>query len=55
MTEAFVSGATLMARALGHAGYPFAVIEHPIASATDRQLLARAQSTMEQAERLLGL
>jgi hypothetical protein len=55
MTDAFVTGAALMANALGHPGYPVAVIEHPIASATDDQLLARAQSTIEQASRLLGL
>ncbi len=55
MTEAFVSGATLMASALGHAGYPFAVIKHPIASATDGDLLEQARSTIEQATRLLRL
>jgi hypothetical protein len=55
MTDAFVSGAVLMASALGHPGYEFAVIEHPIASASDEQLLARARSTIEQASRLLGL
>ena len=55
MTDPFVTGAALMASALAHPGYPFAVIEHPIASATDNQLLARARSTIEQATRLLGL
>lgn len=55
MTDAFVSGATLMATALGHSGYPFAVIKHPIASATDYELLAQARSTIEQATRLLGI
>lgn len=55
MTDAFVSGATLMAGTLGHPGYPFAVIRHPIASATDGELLGQARSTMEQATRLLRI
>jgi hypothetical protein len=55
MTDAFVSGATLMASALGHAGYPFVVIKHPIASASDRELLEQARATIEQATRLLRL
>lgn len=55
MTDAFVSGATLMASTLGHPGYPFAVIRHPIASATDGELLGQARSTMEQATRLLRI
>ncbi len=55
MTDAFVSGAMLMASTLGHSGYPFAVIKHPIASATERELLDQARSTIEQASRLLGV
>jgi hypothetical protein len=55
MTDAFVSGATLMASTLGHSGYRFAVIKHPIAAATDRELLGQARSTIEQATALLGL
>jgi hypothetical protein len=55
MTDAFVSGAELMASTLGHPGYPFAVIRHPIASATDSDLLGQARSTIEQATRLLRL
>jgi hypothetical protein len=55
MTDAFVSGATLMASTLGHSGYRFAVIKHPIAAATDRELLEEARSTIEQATGLLGL
>ena len=38
MTTAFVSGAELMAITLGMRNYKFAVIDHPIASATDDQL-----------------
>jgi hypothetical protein len=53
MTSAFVSGAELMAAALGVTGYRFAVIEHPIASATDAELEAKARATIDQATRLL--
>ena len=35
MTTRFVSAAELMARVLGFPGYAFAVIPHPISSATD--------------------
>ncbi len=55
MTDAFVSGAELMASALGLAGYPFVVIDHPVASATDAQLEARARATLAQSATLLGL
>lgn len=55
MTDAFVSGAELMAGALGLAGYPFAVIAHPVASSTDAELEAKARHTLDQTRRLLGL
>jgi hypothetical protein len=55
MTSAFVDGAELMASALGVPGYPFAVIEHPISSATDAELEAKARATLDQARVLLGL
>ncbi len=42
MTENFVSAAELMGQVLGADGYPFVVIEHPIASATPEQLAVRA-------------
>ncbi len=53
MTTAFVSGAELMAQALGVPGYAFVVIEHPISSATDEALAAQARSTLDQARALL--
>lgn len=53
MTSAFVDGAELMAQALGAEGYAFAVIEHPISSATDAELEAKARATLEQAAALL--
>jgi hypothetical protein len=53
MTSAFVDGAELMATALGVPGYRFAVIAHPISSATDADLEAKARHTLEQARLLL--
>jgi hypothetical protein len=53
MTSAFVDGAELMAAALGAPGYPFAVVEHPISSATDAALEARAREALRQAAELL--
>ena len=53
MTTAFINGAELRASALGVTGYPFAVITHPIASATDAQLEDKARHTIEQSVRLL--
>ena len=55
MTSAFVDGAALMAGALGVPGFGFAVISHPISSATDAELEAKARTTIEQAVRLLFL
>lgn len=54
MTDGFTDGAELMASALGAPGYPFVVIEHPIANATDAELEAKARATLQQAARLLG-
>lgn len=53
MTTGFVDGAALMARALGMEGYAFAVIDHPISSATDEALAERARATLAQAAGLL--
>ena len=53
MTTAFVDGAELMATALGVDGYRFAVISHPISSATDAELEAKARATLKQASHLL--
>ena len=53
MTESFVSAAELMARALGMPGYGFAVIGHPISSASPEQLADYARRVVEQARRLL--
>ena len=48
MTENFVSAAELMGQVLGADGYPFVVIEHPIASATPDQLATRAASIADE-------
>ena len=55
MTEKFVSAAELMSRALGADGYPFAVIDHPVSSATSDELLARAEATVEAIARITGI
>jgi hypothetical protein len=53
MTARFVSAAELMCRVLGVPGYQFAVIGHPISSASEDELAAYARATIEQARRLL--
>ena len=53
MTETFVSAAQAMAGALGAEGYGFAVIEHPVSSASDAQLRERAQRIVEVARETL--
>lgn len=55
MTTQFVSAAELMSRVLGMPGYLFAVIDHPVSSATYEDLALRARVTIEQARGLLGL
>jgi len=53
MTSRFVSSAELMCKVLGMPDYKFAVIGHPISSASDEQLAAYARATVEQARQLL--
>jgi hypothetical protein len=53
MTTRFVSAAELMCRVLGMSNYKFAVIDHPISSASDERLEQYARSTIEQARALL--
>ncbi len=53
MTTRFTSAAELMARVLGLPGYSFAVIPHPISSASDDGLRDMAEATITQARRLL--
>jgi hypothetical protein len=53
ITTGFVDGAELMSSALGLPGYAFAIITHPISSATDDELRAKAADTLRQAAPLL--
>lgn len=55
MTTRFLSAAELMSRVLGMPGFKFAVIEHPVSSATDAGLADRAAATIEQMRALLAL
>ena len=53
MTTRFVSAAQLMSRVLGMPEYAFAVIGHPVSSASDDGLADMARVTVEQARTLL--
>ena len=53
MTTRFASAAELMSRVLGMPGYAFVQIEHPVSSADDAALAARARATIEQGLKLL--
>lgn len=53
MTSSFVSAAGLMSRVLGLPDYDFGVIEHPISSANDQGLKARAEATIEALRRIV--
>jgi hypothetical protein len=53
MTERFVSAAEMMSRVLGMPGYAFAVIDHPVSSATDDQLSQRARQAIDQGLKML--
>lgn len=55
MTTRFVSAAETMSRVLGMPGYRFAIIDHPVSSATDAELAARARTTLEQGRTLVLL
>ncbi len=53
MTTRFTSAAEMMGKVLGLPGYEFATIEHPVSSASDAELAARAKAAIEQGCRLL--
>jgi hypothetical protein len=53
MTTRFVSAAEMMSRVLGMPDYAFAVIDHPVSSATDAELAERARSAIEQGVKML--
>jgi hypothetical protein len=47
MTTNFVGAAELMAKVLGMPDYKFAVIDHPVSSASDAELETRAGSALD--------
>lgn len=53
MTTRFVSAAELMAKVLGADDYRFAVIDHPISSATPSMLQERARLAATEASDIL--
>ena len=53
MTVRFASAAEMMGRVLGMPGYAFVQIEHPVSSASDAELAARARAAIEQGLKLL--
>ncbi len=53
MTTRFVSAAELMCRVLGVPDFKFAVIDHPISSASDQRLADYARATIVQARQIL--
>jgi hypothetical protein len=53
MTTRFASAAEMMSRVLGMPDYKFATIDHPVSSATDEELVAKARAAIEQGCRLL--
>lgn len=53
MTTRFTSAAELMSRVLGVPDFRFAVIDHPISSASDDRLEEYARATIAQARRIL--
>jgi hypothetical protein len=53
MTSSFVSAADLMARVLGADGFAFAVIDHPISSATPEALAQRARQAASDCVKIL--
>ena len=55
MTTRFVSAAQLMSRVLGMPAYNFAVLGHPVSSATDAELAEMARATIEQAKDIWSL
>ena len=53
MTNKFVSAAALMAKVLGASGYKFAIIDHPVSSASDAELAEKAGRVVEFVEKLI--
>lgn len=52
-TRPFIANGTTIAEANGASGYPFAVVDGPIGSATDAELAAMAESVTGEVRKLL--
>ena len=53
MTSRFVSAAELMSNVLGAPAYKFAVIDHPVSSASDTELANKAKKVVELIDELI--
>jgi hypothetical protein len=53
MTSRFVSAAELMSNVLGAPGYKFAVIDHPVSSASDTELANKAKKVVKLIDELI--
>ena len=53
MTTRFVTAADMMCRVLGVPDFKYAVIDHPISSASDERLADYARATIDQARQIL--
>ena len=53
MTSRFISAAELMSNVLGAPGYKFAVIDHPVSSASDTELANKAKKAVELIDELI--
>ena len=53
MTSRFISAAELMSNVLGAPGYKFAVIDHPVSSASDMELANKAKKMVELIDELI--
>ena len=53
MTSRFVSAAELMSNVLGAPGYKFAVIDHPVSSASDTELANKAEKVVKLIDELI--
>ena len=53
MTSRFISAAELMSNVLGAPGYKFAVIDHPVSSASDTELANKAKKVVKLIDELI--
>ena len=53
MTSRFISAAELMSNVLGAPGYKFAVVDHPVSSASDMELANKAKKVVELIDELI--